>query len=68
MKRRPALLILPAVAFSCYTNLVGRAGAEAPALSPIPARLQPFVDEKVLAGAVTLVATEDRIASLSPWA
>lgn len=61
MKRRPALLLLPAVALSCYTTLVGRAGAEAPAPSPIPARLQPFVDDKVLAGAVTLVATKDRI-------
>lgn len=61
MKRRPALLLLPAVALACYTTLVGRAGAEAPAPSPIPARLQPFVDDKVLAGAVTLVATKDRI-------
>ncbi|MDR3404585.1 MAG: serine hydrolase [Chthoniobacter sp.] len=40
------------------------ASAQDPAPKPIAARLQPFVDNHVLAGAVTLVASRDKVLDL----
>ena len=39
--------------------------AQAPAAKPIAPRLQPFVDSHEIAGAVTLVATRDKVLDLS---
>jgi CubicO group peptidase (beta-lactamase class C family) len=51
------------LAFTIFTLAVRTAGA-AGSTGPVAAALQPFVDRHTLAGAVTLVATKDRVLDL----
>ncbi len=47
-----------------YTQAHAQPAPDAPKASPIAAALQPFVDSHTLAGAVTLVASKDKILDL----
>ena len=58
---RPSLVIALLVALPVFSL---PASAEEQAPKPIAARLQPFVDNHVLAGAVTLVASRDKVLDL----
>ena len=59
---RPALLLALLAALPLL-SLPTRADDKAP--KPIAASLQPFVDSHVLAGAVTLVASRDKVLDIS---
>ncbi|MEP6671252.1 MAG: serine hydrolase domain-containing protein [Chthoniobacter sp.] len=59
--RRSSLVVALLVALPLFRL---PASAEDPAPKPIAARLQPFVDSHVLAGAVTLVASRDKVLDL----
>ncbi|MEI9893536.1 MAG: serine hydrolase domain-containing protein [Chthoniobacter sp.] len=55
---------LAAALLTALPILTLQVSAEDPAPKPIAARLQPFVDNRVLAGAVTLVASRDKVLDL----
>lgn len=59
-----SILSRPILACALLAGLPFSLFAQDPAPKPIAAKLQPFVDSRVLAGAVTLVASRDKVLDL----